>query len=69
MIWRGAVFRDYDAAGLDRFEVCMADGVITTNWDTLPDELTAYQARLVANMLVAAANELEPPTWITGRSL
>lgn len=60
-IWVGKVFRDYDAAGLDRFEVCVADGVITCNFDTLPDDMTAYQARLVANMLVAAGNELDPP--------
>lgn len=66
MIWRGVVFRDYDAAGLDRFEVCVADGVITANPDTLPDELTAYQARIVANMLVAASNELEPPASFGG---
>ena len=61
MIWRGVVFRDYDAAGLERFEVCVADGVVTPNWHGLPDDMTAYQARMVANMLVAAANELEPP--------
>jgi hypothetical protein len=69
MIWRGVVFRDYDAAGLDRFEVCVADGVITPNWYFIPDDLTADQARLVANMLVAAANELEPPAWHGGRCL
>lgn len=66
MIWRGSVFRDYDAAGLDRFEVCVADGVITCNFDTLPDEMTAYQARLVANMLVAATGALEPPIGFGG---
>jgi len=61
VIWRGVVYRDYDATGLDRFEVCVADGCITANMDMLPPDLTAYQARLVANMLMAAANELEPP--------
>ena len=57
MIWRGIVFRDYDSAGLDRTEVCAADGVVTTC--NLPDEMTPYQARIVAAMLVAAADELE----------
>lgn len=60
-IWRGIVFRDYDAAGLDRFEVCAADGVIVVDGDWLPTEMTPYQARVVASMLMAAANELEPP--------
>ena len=56
--WRGVVFRDYDAAGLDQFEVCVADGVVTM-CDRLPDELTAYQSRAVAALLTAAADELE----------
>jgi hypothetical protein len=58
VIWRGIVFRDYDASGLDRVEVCAADGVVTVGH--LPDEMTPYQARQVAKMLEAAANELEP---------
>lgn len=56
-IWRGIVFRDYDAAGLEKVEVCAADGVVTVGH--LPDEMTPYQAAQVAAMLVAAASELE----------
>ena len=64
MIWRGEVIRDYDAAGLEKFEVCVADGVITASMGQLPDDLTAYQARVVAEMLMVAANALEPPEQV-----
>lgn len=56
-IWRGIVFRDYDAAGLDHVEVCAADGVVTVGH--LPDEMNPYQARQVAAMLIAAAEVVE----------
>lgn len=65
-VWRGVVFRDYDASSMDHFEVCVADGCVTPNFDTLPPDLTAYQARIVANMLVAAANEIDPPAGFGG---
>jgi hypothetical protein len=57
-VWRGVVFRDYDAVGMDRFEVCVADGVITLNMGALPEELTAYQAMQMALLLNAASEEL-----------
>jgi hypothetical protein len=57
-ITRCVVFRDYNTAGLDRFEVCASEGVISMS-QNLPDELSAWQARCVAHMLLRAAAELE----------
>src|SRR3546814_15684617 len=57
-VWRGVVFRDYETPGLDLFEVCVADGVITFNECSLPDELTVWQARAVSALFGAAAEEL-----------
>lgn len=57
-ITRCVVFRDYSTAGLDRFEVCASEGVISMS-QNLPDELSAWQARCVAHMLLKAAVELE----------
>lgn len=57
-VWRGTVFRDYDAVGLDQFEVCVADGVITANFDKLDAEMTRWQAEAVADLFQAAAKEL-----------
>src|SRR3546814_937850 len=58
LVWRGVVFRDYETPGLDLFEVCVADGVITFNECSLPDELTVWQARAVSALFGAAAEEL-----------
>ena len=57
-ITRCVVFRDYNTAGLDGFEVCASEGVILMN-DNLPYEMSAWQARCVAHMLLKAAVELE----------
>ncbi|WP_202844762.1 hypothetical protein [Luteimonas saliphila] len=57
-IIRGVVFRERDSVGLDRFEVCVSEDVITMNADQLPDDMTEWQARCVAEMLLAAAVEL-----------
>ncbi len=55
-IARNVVFKDYESAGLERAEVVVSYGVIT---HAIPDELTAWQARCVAHMLLKAAVELE----------
>lgn len=57
-VWRGVVFRDYYTPGMDGFEVCVADGVITAN-DRLPEELDEFQAKAVGLIYLAAARELE----------
>ena len=56
-IARTIVFKDYESAGMERVEVIVAEGVIVPSG--LPDELSAWQARCVAHMLLKAAVELE----------
>lgn len=58
VVSHGRTFRCYDAPGLERFEVCVEDGVITHS-QYLPDEMNQWQARAVAAMMMDAADALE----------
>lgn len=58
-VTRGVVFRCYELPISISYEVCVEDGVIT-HADTLPDEIKdPWVARAIANMWLAAADELE----------
>lgn len=54
---RGVTFRDYDTCGMERCEAAVEEGVITLR--NVPDELTVWQARSWAALLMDAADELE----------
>lgn len=54
---RGVTFRDYDTAGMESCEASVEEGVITLR--NIQDELTVWQARSWAALLLAAADELE----------
>lgn len=56
-VTRGVTFRDYRTAGMERCEVAVEEGVITLR--NAPDELTVWQARSWAALLLDAADELE----------
>jgi hypothetical protein len=60
-VTRGVTFRCYDIAGYDRLEVAVEEGVITIRQE-LPHEMTQWQARALAAMLLDAADELEKST-------
>lgn len=65
MVQREIVFKDYDAPGLELFEVVVANTfsgkqVILANFEKLPEELTDHQAGVVAALLQAASREIVP---------
>jgi hypothetical protein len=60
-VTRGVTFRAYDIPAFEFVEVSVEDGVITFGLSGLPDELTQWQARALAAMLMEAADELERP--------
>lgn len=50
------VFQAFDVAGLERFEVCAAEGAVSANWHVLPGELTPMQAAVVSALVLEAVS-------------